>query len=382
MKRYPTKAFTIIELLVVVSIIALLVGILLPAIGKAREQANLTRSQSNLSQLAKATQTYSAEYKDRQLTYCNDNLARYALNSNDPAAAVINYATVNGYEHPAPVFGISTSGGIVGYWMPPSSAGNPLNGHRIVPINFEGNATYVKRGAFQLIQCRQLSQYMNGRFYDPVFYAPKDTGVWSSVEANFDRPHEYYPDPEGLKLSSYCYSAAAMFNPDVLSRTGGPGGVYYQNPWSVPAGFRSPSMSQATFPDLKTQIIEHHWLQGSRRKTCNPYFTGGVYSGCQPFYYNASIESNPVCLFFDGHVGSLSVLDAMESCKRVNAQVTGNSSGNAGTWSKDTPLGGDYEDGATNGYWMGNGGPGFDWACTSFHILTRDGIKGRDIVSK
>ena len=59
MKRSRTKGFTIIELLVVVSIIALLIGILLPAIGKAREQAKLTQSQSNLRNLAAAHATYS-----------------------------------------------------------------------------------------------------------------------------------------------------------------------------------------------------------------------------------------------------------------------------------------------------------------------------------
>src|SRR5678815_4142102 len=98
MKRSSSsRAFTIIELLVVVSIIALLVGILLPAIGKAREQANLTKSQANIKQIGTALATYAAEYHDRQLTFVDDNLAHYG---GDGATAVTNFGTATGYQHP------------------------------------------------------------------------------------------------------------------------------------------------------------------------------------------------------------------------------------------------------------------------------------------
>ena len=117
MKQKNRPGFTIVELLVVISIIALLIAILLPAIGKARDAARVTQSAANLRNLSVANDTYGADWGDRQFTALPDDMGLAFANGLGPVDYNNQIACM-----PQQLVGYDYLGRLWGWWC----AGRPL----------------------------------------------------------------------------------------------------------------------------------------------------------------------------------------------------------------------------------------------------------------
>jgi prepilin-type N-terminal cleavage/methylation domain-containing protein len=377
MNRLNKKGFTIVELLVVVAIIALLISILLPAIGRARDAALVTQSLGNLRNLGAACAAYGADYNDRQFTAVPDEIGMYGNYCVDACTQMSLTQCI-----PQMLLGWDANGGLWGYWL----KGTPercRNWPRTCGENFvtyqacdywgtcgsssSGQTRFL--GSWRLTNCKAFNSYVNGRYYDKTFWAPKDTFTLSLVEEYFSSPSEFsvntnadYAEP------TYCWSPAAMWSPDVLAwtRRSGTGaaacvGVAPART-TMPGAYKSPTSSAAQYPSLKWRMWEHQWLQNREGGETNQ-----VFSDPTPWFFNQGYNSAPAVMCFDGHTQIVSITGIQQDNDLASSQgqpLWFNCGGGINAYYANASY-----DNLTKGLGAVTAG-----------ILTTDGVLGRDML--
>ncbi|HTL30972.1 MAG TPA: prepilin-type N-terminal cleavage/methylation domain-containing protein [Tepidisphaeraceae bacterium] len=130
--------FTLIELLVVLGILAVLIGILLPVFGRARESANRAACLSNMRQFGTAFLAYAQQNKGKIPIGYLDQMEQqnYLLNYNDTGGGFKTYFTMAGilyqtnrlpsvntyfcpsFQHPQWVYANNANNAVSNWWPP------------------------------------------------------------------------------------------------------------------------------------------------------------------------------------------------------------------------------------------------------------------------
>jgi prepilin-type N-terminal cleavage/methylation domain-containing protein len=266
------RGFTLIELLVVIAIIALLIGILLPSLAKARLLGKLTIDTANQQQLSISLNSYTADYQDKIPSFTVEG-------GNGTGRRTAAY--YNSVMPDDPPSGLNASG----------LRANAAGGDDVVAA--AAQAVYImwkRAGRGQFIQQPNLwiphvlyshlvlQDYRAVNLPDRSVLSPQDGRrlLWASDPVAFDRG-DFRPSPmDGGDQDQrrWPYSSSYEYNPYMYApdSTGGSqyltqaGFHYLYQPIGLAGSLGRRRLSEVTFPSQKLWLKDPYDRYSSRRE--------------------------------------------------------------------------------------------------------------------